>query len=147
MNYFEVNQIFIADLYDDFTMNRKLNIYEFIAGDIIKAYYLGLNLDDWFKILDKDQQYLHSKLIRHNKEGLDKYQPQIIYWINKYPEEDAETTKLLSYLLDNMMFWDRENEQEDKVKLCLFFGLTESEIQKKKEENDKKQCEESSGEH
>jgi hypothetical protein len=142
MNYFEVSQIFIDDLKDDFIMNHKLNLYEFIGGDVVKAFYLGLNIREWMQFLDKEQQYLHVKLLRHNKEGLDKYQSQIIYWINKYPKEEAKADNILTYLLNNMMFWDREKETEDMVRLALFFGIAETDAK-----NDKKQREESSGEH
>jgi hypothetical protein len=139
MNYFKEDDIYVADLQDDFIMNHKLSLYDFINGDIVKAYYLGLNIREWMTYLDKEQQYLHTKSLRHNRDSLLKYQSQFEYWIDKYPEKNVSSSEILSYLLDNMYFWDVENEESDMVKLALFFGITDTDQRNKEKEKEKEE--------
>lgn len=118
----EIDDCFVDDLQDDFLMNDKLNLYEFIGKDPTKAFYLGYNIKEWFNQLDKEQRYLYSKQIRHNKDDLEKYQSQIEFWTNKYSKEDeVDLAEMAEYILNNM-FWDEQSEDSDRVKLAFFFG-------------------------
>lgn len=115
---------FIEDLKDDFLNNEEEDLYEFIDGDPVKSFYLGLHINRWFNLLDKKQKYLHSKLIRHNKDDLEKYQDQIQYWTQQYSsgkDEEVDLSKLSEYMLNNM-FYDPETEDTDIIKMAFFFG-------------------------
>ena len=70
---FTVNPLFVLDLRDDFLMNNSKKLYEFIGKDPVKAFHLGVHVSKWFDLLDKKQQYLHSKLLRHNQEEIESY--------------------------------------------------------------------------
>lgn len=120
---FAVDPRYIQDLEDDFIMNEDLTLYEFIGKDPVKAFYLGYNITEWFKYIDRKQKYLYSKQARHNKDDLEKYQSQIEFWSKKYisPEPDIDMVLLAEFIINNM-FWEEETEDLDKVKLAFFFG-------------------------
>lgn len=122
---FAVDPRYIQDLEDDFIMNEDLTLYEFIGKDPVKAFYLGYNITEWFSYLDRKQKYLYSKQARHNKDDLEKYKNQIEFWSKKYisPEPNIDMTLLAEFIINNM-FWEKETEDLDKVKLAFFFGDT-----------------------
>lgn len=119
---FAVNEHFVDDLQDDFIMNETLNLYEFIGKDPVKAFYLGYNIKKWFEHLDRNQKYLYSKQIRHNKDDLEKYQSQIEFWTKKFSNEDeVDLVEMSEYIINNM-FFEEKTEELDRVKLAFFFG-------------------------
>lgn len=122
---FAVDPRYIQDLEDDFIMNEDLTLYEFIGKNPVKAFYLGYNITEWFGYLDRKQKYLYSKQARHNKDDLEKYKNQIEFWSRKYvsPEPNIDMTLLAEFIINNM-FWEKETEDLDKVKLAFFFGDT-----------------------
>lgn len=136
----EVSEIFIQDLEDDFVMNNELDLYEFIGPDPVKAFYLGMFIKEWFEKLEKEQRYLYSKQVRHNKEDLEKYENQMKFWINKHQgdaDEQAEVDvyQLAEYVLNNM-FWEEDTEDLDRIKMAFFFGqLVERQANEKSEDN------------
>lgn len=107
-----VTKDFIYDLKDDFTMNDKKDLYQFIDGDLVKAFYLGINIDDWFQDLPNEKKYLYSKQIRHNKDNLEKYQKQLEFWTNKFPSktDKIDLVDLSEYILNNMIYEDNSDE-------------------------------------
>lgn len=120
-----VNEVFILDLQDDFKMNYTKDLYEFINGDIIKAYYLGLKFSEWYKDLESEQQYLYSKQARHNKDFISKYSSQIDFWINRFAkdnnmsdEDGLPVLDVCEYVLNNMIY---DNDSDD-VKLAFHLG-------------------------
>lgn len=117
-----VNENFIYDLKDDFTMNDKKDLYQFIGGDLVKAFYLGINLTEWFKELPAEKQYLYSKQIRHNKDNLEKYQKQLTFWTDKFSSKDKEIdlVDLSEYILNNMIYEDNS----DEINLAFLLGTT-----------------------
>lgn len=116
-----VNTTYIVDLKEDFAMNDSKDLYQFIDGDPVKAFHLGANVKEWFETLDPKKQYLYSKQLRHNKDGLEKYKEQIKFWAERFSEEESDLLELSEFILNNM-FWDEKNEELDRVKLSLFFG-------------------------
>lgn len=118
----KINNLFIPDLKDDFIMNRDLDLYEFINNNPIIAYYLGNNITEWFTLLDKEQQYLYSKQIRHCKDNLNKYEKQIQFWTKKFANgnEDINTVELSEYILNNIFI----DNNEDFINLAFFLGKT-----------------------
>lgn len=122
---FAVNSLFVLDLRDDFLMNNDSKLYEFLGKDPVKAFHLGIRVSKWFDLLDKKQQYLHSKSLRHNSEDVKKYVDQITYWAKKFPEPSDDgnvNTIMLSEYVFNNLIWD-EDEEIDKVKVALFLGM------------------------
>lgn len=107
-----VTKDFIYDLKDDFTMNDKKDLYQFIDGDLVKAFYLGINIDDWFQDLPNEKKYLYSKQIRHNKDNLEKYQKQLEFWTSKFPSktDEIDLVDLSEYILNNMIYEDNSDE-------------------------------------
>ena len=107
-----VTKDFIYDLKDDFTMNDKKDLYQFINGDLVKAFYLGINIDDWFQDLPNEKKYLYSKQIRHNKDNLEKYQKQLEFWTSKFPSktDKIDLVDLSEYILNNMIYEDNSDE-------------------------------------
>ena len=122
---FAVDPRYIQDLRDDFVMNETLTLYEFIGSDPIKAFYLGLKIEEWFEDIDRKQRYLYSKQARHNKDDLEKYQSQIEFWSKKFPEQDGDIEMaILAEFIINNMIWDEKTEELDTVKMAFFFGQT-----------------------
>lgn len=105
-------------------VNENLTLYEFIGKDPVKAFYLGLNINKWFKSISKNQKYLYSKQARHNKDDLEKYLEQIEFWSKKFPKKGEIDMVELSEFIMNNMFWEEKTEDTDKVKLAFFFGNT-----------------------
>ena len=117
-----VSPIYILDLKDDITMNFTKDLYQFIDGDPVKAFHVGMNIKEWFDSLEPRQQYLYSKQLRHNKDFLDRYIEQMKFWTDKFPDEEETDLLCLSEYILNNMFWDEETEELDRVKMALFFG-------------------------
>lgn len=125
MTSFKIDQLLILDLRDDFIMNEKQKLYDFLGKDPVKAFYLGIYVNKWFNLLEKKQQYLHSKLLRHNQEEVQKYSDQIKYWTTEFsnsPSEEVELCELSEYIF-NHIIWDQKNEKEDQIKVALFLGM------------------------
>lgn len=121
-------------------MNYDWDLYEFIGSDPVKAFYLGIFIKEWFQKLEKEQKYLYSKQVRHNKEDLEKYENQMKFWINKHQgnasdEEEVDVYRLAEYVLNNM-FWEEDTEELDKVKMAFFFGqLVEKQANEESKDN------------
>lgn len=117
----EVDNLYIPDLHDDFIMNDKLKLFEFINKDPVKAFYLGMYVVKWWSKLDKDQMYLYSKELRHNgPDYISDYQEQITFWSKKYEgEENIDMINLAEYLLNNIFY----KEEFDQIRLALHLGM------------------------
>lgn len=134
---FNVDELYVLDLRDDFVMNRTQKLYEFLGQDPVKAYQLGICIEKWFKDLDSEQQYLHAKSLRHIKEDLKSYLNQMNYWTHEFPgfAEDEVNMLDLSAFVYNNIIWDPETEDTDRIKLALFLGMvTGRSINKDQEE-------------
>ena len=121
---FTVNPLFVLDLRDDFLMNNSKKLYEFIGKDPVKAFHLGVHVSKWFDLLDKKQQYLHSKLLRHNQEEIESYMDQLKYWTEAFPnsskDDQINMIELSEYVFNNMIW---SGEEMDKIKVALFLGM------------------------
>lgn len=117
-----VSPIYILDLRDDIVMNFTKDLYQFIDGDPVKAFHVGMNIKEWFDALEPKQQYLYSKQLRHNKDSLDKYIEQMKFWTDKFPDEEETDLLCLSEYILNNMFWDEKSEELDRVKMAIFLG-------------------------
>lgn len=120
----DVNEIYVLDLKDDFIMNKDLDLYQFLGKDPVKAYILGVYIKRWFEELDKEQQYLYSKQLRHIRDDIKDYVDQFQFWCNKAPE-NITAREMFEFVLNNM-FWKEETEDLDKVRMALFLGQTET---------------------
>lgn len=129
----EVDENFVPDLRDDFVMNDEKDLYEFIGGNVVSAFYLGYNIEEWFQELDREQKYLYSKQIRHCKEEIEDYKDQIEFWTNKFSkdEEEIDLGELAEYIINNIFI----DSNSDLVKIAFFFGRLIS-IQNNKQESD-----------
>lgn len=131
---FGVNQLYTMDLRDDFIMNYDKELYEFIDGDPVKAYHLGMYVTKWFDELSRDQQYLHSRDLRHINEETRSYSEQIQYWSKKFPSDDEQEVDLLEmceYIYNNII-WLNDN-YEDQIKVALFLGMITGQNMKERE--------------
>lgn len=121
---FTVNPLFVLDLRDDFLMNNTKKLYDFIGKDPITAFHLGIHVAKWFELLDKKQQYLHSKLLRHNQEDIESYMDQLKYWTESFPhsskDDQINMIELSEYVFNNMVWND---EEVDSIKVALFLGM------------------------
>ena len=121
---FTVNPLFVLDLRDDFLMNNSKKLYEFIGRDPVKAFHLGVHVSKWFDLLDKKQQYLHSKLLRHNQEEIESYMDQLKHWTEAFPssskDDQINMIELSEYVFNNMIW---SGEEMDKIKVALFLGM------------------------
>ena len=121
---FTVNPLFVLDLRDDFLMNNSKKLYEFIGKDPVKAFHLGVHVAKWFDLLDKKQQYLHSKLLRHNQEEIEPYIDQLKYWAEAFPhsskDDQINMIELSEYVFNNIIWND---EETDQIKVALFLGM------------------------
>lgn len=121
---FTVNPLFVLDLRDDFLMNNSKKLYEFIGRDPVKAFHLGIHVSKWFDLLDKKQQYLHSKLLRHNQEEIESYMDQLKHWTEAFPnsskDDQINMIELSEYVFNNMIW---SGEEMDKIKVALFLGM------------------------
>lgn len=133
---FGVNQLYTLDLRDDFVMNYDKDLYEFIDNDPIKAYNLGIYVTKWFNELNKDQQYLHSRCLRHINEEVLPYSEQINYWSKKFPTEEDGQVDLLEmcdYIYDNIIWL--EDEDIARIKVALFLGMITGQQMKEREDD------------
>ena len=121
---FTVNPLFILDLRDDFLMNESKKLYDFIGKDPVKAFHLGVYVAKWFDLLDRKQQYLHSKLLRHNQEEIEPYMDQLKHWTEAFPhsskDDQINMVELSEYVFNNIIWND---EETDSVKVALFLGM------------------------
>lgn len=105
---FTVNPLFVLDLRDDFLVNDSKKLYEFIGKDPVKAFHLGVHVAKWFDLLDRKQQYLHSKLLRHNQEEIEPYMDQLKHWTEAFPhsskDDQINIIELSEYVFNNMIF-------------------------------------------
>ena len=123
---FKVNTLFILDLRDDFLMNTSKKLYDFIGLDFVKAFHLGIHVTKWFDSLDRNQQYLHSKSLRHNQEDIQQYVDQMKYWSKIFPhsldDEQIDTIELSEYIFNNII-WISSDVEKDQIKVALFLGM------------------------
>ena len=118
----EVDSVYILDLKDDIVMNFTNDLYQFIDEDPVRAFHVGMNINEWFEELEPRQQYLYSKQLRHNKDFLDKYIDQMNFWITRFSnDKEIGLLHLSEYILNNM-FWDEDTEKLDRVRMALFLG-------------------------
>lgn len=121
---FTVNPLFVLDLRDDFLMNNSKKLYDFIGEDPVKAFHLGVHVAKWFDLLDRKQQYLHSKLLRHNQEEIEPYMDQLKHWTEAFPhsskDDQINMIELSEYVFNNIIWNDGE---ADSVKVALFLGM------------------------
>lgn len=105
---FTVNPLFVLDLRDDFLVNDSKKLYEFIGKDPVKAFHLGVHVAKWFDLLDRKQQYLYSKLLRHNQEEIEPYMDQLKHWTEAFPhsskDDQINIIELSEYVFNNMIF-------------------------------------------
>jgi hypothetical protein len=123
---FSVDHIYVLDLRDDFIMNTDRSLYDFLNNDPVKAFHIGVHLKKWYSLLDRKQQYLYSKSLRHNREEIESYIDQAKWWTNKYPSKDDKQVDMIDYseYIVNNMIWNDKTEDIDKVKVSLFLGMT-----------------------
>lgn len=126
MTSFTVNPLFVLDLRDDFLMNSNKKLYDFLDSNPVKAFHLGVHISKWFDFLDKEQQYLYSKPLRHNQEEVESYLDQMKYWAGQFPraskEDKINMIEVSEYVFNNM-FWNLDTEKTDKIKVALFLGM------------------------
>lgn len=114
-----IDKNYIPDLHDDVFGNYDLNLYQFIDGDPVRAFYFGMCIKKWFNDLDQQRQLLYSKQLRHSSDNLDKYKEQIEFWTKRFSEdEEVDMLDFSEYLLNNM-FYDKEF---DLINIALFLG-------------------------
>ena len=120
MKSFEINIIELSDLYDDFMINEKKDLYTFLGPDYVRAFNLGLRLKLWFPLLERKQKHLYSFQIRHTRELIESYINQILYWTNQYEDKgDVNIIDISNFIFDNMIW----NNEEDQVKVALYLGM------------------------
>lgn len=131
---YSITEYELLDLKEDFCMNKEKDLYEFIDDDPLKAFYLGMYIKQWFELIDKEQQYLYSKQVRHSKEQIENYLPQLKFWSSKFmegKEDEGNAADMFVYILNNM-FW--ENEKKDPAKLAFYLGTCLELLDKEEDE-------------
>lgn len=114
----EVTKLFIYDLEEDFVRNKKIELYDFIKGDPVKAFWIGYHFKEWFDKLDGEKPYLYSKQARHIIDYIGPNEEQIHYWIDKEGKDESMTLSTVEYVLNNLIL---ENE-DDLDKIAFYFG-------------------------
>ena len=117
-------QKYLDDIRDDILENWDSDLYEFIAEDVVKAFWTPfvfkeiVNKED---ILEVDQYLLYSKQIRHAGDNiLKEYGNQIDFWETKFRKSNKKVLflDLIDYVLNNLIcFKDR-----DLIDIALYFG-------------------------
>lgn len=113
---------YVEDIEDDILGNFDKDLYDFIEGDVVRAFWTGYILPEMLKSddLEIDQYLLYSKQFRHCDDDLDKYEKQLTYWEKQYLEisDHPKTLNVLSYVLSNMIFLSAK----DELNMYLTFG-------------------------
>lgn len=113
---------YVEDIEDDILGNFDKDLYDFIEGDVVRAFWTGYILPEMLKSddLEIDQYLLYSKQFRHCDDDLDKYEKQLTYWEKQYLEisDHPKTLNVLSYVLSNMIFLS----DKDELNMYLTFG-------------------------
>lgn len=118
---------------------NDLELFTFINGDVIKAYYFGFLIglvceqfkEDGFGDINPDKELAPIKW------NIRRYKSQIEFWRQKYLQIHGNTvllTNLNAYILDKIVLID--NEESDLLKIAIILGR-EAYLLLQKNENEK----------
>lgn len=134
-----VSKIYLLDLADDISANVSLDLYELIGKDAVKAFAFGLLIEKIWNSLDKMQQLLYSKQLRHIGDSLINYKDQLKFWNERFTKLSGEEVTLIDYsqYLLNNFFFHEETKDKDIINLALYLGKNAIEKLEKNEKNSK----------
>jgi hypothetical protein len=117
------NEIFLADLKDDFELagkgEQEFSIYDFIGHDLSRAFGVGYGIKDWKLWVPVTVR----KELRHVLDNLEQYNPQL-KWINSKVSKEISTEDYVNYIIDNI-FCDNEL---DLINILITLGSKLKEI-------------------
>jgi hypothetical protein len=117
------NEIFLADLKDDFELagkgEQEFSIYDFIGHDLSRAFGVGYGIKDWELWVPVTVR----KELRHVLDNLEQYNPQL-KWINSKVSKEISTEDYVNYIIDNI-FCDNEL---DLINILIALGSKLKEI-------------------
>ena len=117
------NEIFLADLKDDFELagkgEQEFSIYDFIGHDLSRAFGVGYGIKDWKLWVPVTVR----KELRHVLDNLEQYNPQL-KWINSKVPKEISTEDYVNYIIDNI-FCDNEL---DLINILIALGSKLKEI-------------------
>lgn len=120
MKKIEFDEVFLADLKDDFELagkgEREFSIYNFIGKDLSRAFGVGYGVKDWGLWVPVTAR----KELRHMTDGMEKYDPQLQWVSSKWVEESSELSEYIDFVLSNMFF----DNEEDMIKVAVLLGNT-----------------------
>lgn len=117
-----VNDIFLADLQDDFELagreNAEFSIYDFINNDLNRAFGVGFSYQDWLNTSKLWIPVTVRKEMRHVSDDMEVYNPQF-EWLNKKFGIDREVVinDYATFILDNIF-----SNEDDIIKLAIIIG-------------------------
>lgn len=127
----DVKYSYVEDLFDDVCDNNELHLYDFLGGNIVKAFYFALYFPEWIPQLQDFQIRLYSREMRHIEEKISHLSSQIDYWNSvyrsKYDNQEVSIIHYPSYMLDNIIV---ENDFE-LLNLSLLLGKELSKVKRK----------------
>lgn len=100
----EFNDVFLADLKDDFELagkgEQEFSIYDFIGHDLSRALGVGYGIKDWKLWIPVTVR----KELRHSADNLEQYNPQI-KWIRSLIEgKEMTNAEYVNFVVDNIFF-------------------------------------------
>lgn len=114
------DDIFIADLKDDFELegknNEEFSLFNFINGDLNKAFWFGFYYDEWKESIWIP--FMVRKQVRHLYESIVQYNPQL-EWLNSKRPNNLMMLDYVNYILDNIIY----ESYSDLVKIAIVLGI------------------------
>lgn len=112
------NEIFIADLKDDFELagkgEQEFSIYDFIGHDLSRAFGVGYGIKDWKLWIPITVR----KELRHSSDNLEQYNPQIKWISDLVKGKEMTNEDYINFVVDNI-FCD---DELDLINIVIVLG-------------------------
>lgn len=112
------NEIFLADLKDDFELagkgEQEFSIYDFIGHDLSKAFGVGYGIKDWKLWIPITVR----KELRHSSDNLEQYNPQMQWIGNLIKGKEMTHEDYINFVVDKI-FCD---DELDLINIVITLG-------------------------
>lgn len=116
-NVINLSDIFLEDLKDDFELagkgEKEFSIYDFIGGDLSKAFAIGFCINNWKLWIPITVR----KELRHANDNLEVYKPQL-KWLSDKCDPKIKVEDYVNFVMTNI-FCDNS---QDLINLALVLG-------------------------
>ena len=113
----------VDDIRDDILENYDSDLYNFINGDVVRAFWAAYLISEMVDNaeLDTEQYLLYSRQLRHAEDVYSEYLDQLVFWGDKCEElnNKPKTTEFINYILNNIVCL----KDSDLITLAIQIGI------------------------